>query len=65
MATDGIPKKSARLFRVTHAVFAVGFGAVGVWLFATSRAPIVAWIFTVAAAFALIDVIIGWRKIRD
>ena len=65
MGTRGIPKKSARLFRVTHAVFAVAFGGVAVWLFATSRAPVVAWIFAVAAAFALVEAVIGWRRSSD
>jgi hypothetical protein len=65
MATSGIPKKSARLFRITHAVFAIIFGGVAAWLFATSRAPVVAWIFAIAAAFALVDAVIGWRRSRD
>jgi zinc transporter ZupT len=65
MSTRGIPKKSARLFRITHGVFGILFGAVAAWLFATSRAPVVAWIFAVAAGFALLDTIIGWRPSRD
>lgn len=65
MSTPGIPKKSARLFRITQAVFALLFGAVAAWLFATSRATVVAWIFAVVAGFALIDAIVGWRPSRD
>lgn len=62
MSTHGIPKKSARLFRITHVVFAVLFSGVATWLFATSRSSGIAWIFAVAAAFALIDAIVGWQK---
>ena len=65
MSTRGIPKKNARLFRIIHAVFAFLFGGVAAWLFATSRATVVAWIFAVAAGFALIDAIVGWRPSRD
>jgi hypothetical protein len=65
MSTRSIPKKSARLFRITHAAFAVLFGGVAVWLFATSRSSVVAWIFAVAAAFALVNTIVGWRSSRD
>jgi hypothetical protein len=64
MAT-GIPKKSARLFRITHGAFAVVFGGTAAWLFATSRAPVLAWIFAIAAAFALVDAVVGWRRSRD
>jgi hypothetical protein len=65
MSTRGIQKKSARLFRITQAVFALLFVGVATWLFAMSRAPVVAWIFAVAAGFALIDAIVGWRPSRD
>jgi hypothetical protein len=59
-----IPRKSARLFRVTNTLFAVGFGGVAAWLFVTSRAPIAAWILAGAAVIALIDAVLGWRKAR-
>ena len=65
MRKRGIPAKSARMFRIVHAIFAVVFGGVATWLFATSRSPVVAWIFVVAAVFALVDAIIGWRTGRD
>jgi hypothetical protein len=65
MSTRGIPKKSARLFRITHGVFGVLFGGIAAWLFATSRSPVVAWIFAVAAFIALTDAIVGWRPSRD
>jgi hypothetical protein len=61
----GIPKKSARQFRIIHACFALIFGGVAVWLFATSRPRFVAWVFAIAAAFATFDAIVGWRKSRD
>jgi hypothetical protein len=65
MSTRGIPKKSARLFRITHATFAVLFGGVAAWLFAASQSFVVAWIFAVVAAFALVNAIVGWRSSRD
>jgi len=65
MGRRGIPKKNARLFRLVHGVFALLLGGVAALLFAKSSAPVVAWIFAVAAGFALIDAIIGWRPSRD
>jgi succinate dehydrogenase hydrophobic anchor subunit len=65
MSTRGIPKKSARLFRITHGVFGVLFGGIAAWLFATSRSPVVACIFAVAALIALIHAIIGWQPSRE
>jgi hypothetical protein len=65
MSTPTIPTKSARLFRITHAAFAVVFAGVAAWLFATSRSTVVAWIFAVIAAFALIKAIFGGRSSRD
>ncbi len=62
MSSKDIPPKGARVFRLTNAVLVVLFGAAAAWLFATSRAPIVAWILAVAAAFALVDAVVGWRK---
>ena len=58
MGAPRIPKKNARLFRITHAAFAVVLGGVAAWLFATSRST---WIFfAVVAAFALIKAIVSW-----
>ena len=65
MSIQTIPKKRARLFLITHAAFAVLFGAVAAWLFATSRSSVVAWIFAVVAAFALVKAIVGWWGSRD
>jgi hypothetical protein len=65
MSTRGISKKNARLFRVTHAVFVALFGGVAAWLFATSQTPVLAWILSVAAFMALVDVVVGWRQSRD
>jgi hypothetical protein len=65
MSTPRIPTKNARLFRITHAAFAVVLGGVAAWLFATSRSTVVAWIFAVVAAFALIKAIVSWWSSRD
>jgi hypothetical protein len=61
MSQRGTPRKNANLFRITQAVFAVLFGGIAIWLLTASQYPVVAWIFAVAAAFALVDAIVGWR----
>jgi hypothetical protein len=65
MTSRGIPRKSNRLFRITSALFGIVFGGAAMWLFATSRAPVVAWILAGAAAFAIVDAVIGWRRSRE
>jgi hypothetical protein len=65
MSTRGIPKKNARLFRITHGAIGLVFGGIAAWLLATSRLPVVAGIFAVAAFVALTDALVGWRSGRE
>ncbi len=61
MTTRGIPKKSARLFRIVHGFYGLLFTGVALWIFSTSDRWVLASIFAVAGVIGIINAIVGWQ----
>lgn len=65
MAKRGIPKKNARLFRIVQRCLCSPVWRRSSIVIRNIQRPGCCLVFAVAAVFALLDAIIGWRSSRE